>query len=740
MEFRILGPVEVFDDAGAPVAVGGVRERAVLALLLLSAGDVVSADRLIDGIWGQRRTNGSLHALRVHVSRLRRALRSAARDDLLLTRPAGYALRVSDRDTFDAAHFDDLVRSSRRLAAGGDDASAATTLRQALALWRGSALAGLADAPFVSAQAARLEEMRLAAVEERIEHDLACGRHTELVGELEQLTADHPFRERIWGARMLALYRCGRQADALRAYDDLRALLRDQLGLDPSAAVTELHQAVLRHEPRLDMPRALAARVPSSATADTEPPTTRYAKRDGVNIAYQVLGDGPVDVVLVPGFVSNVDQYWNDPGWRQIFERITAARRLILWDKRGTGQSDPVHDVPTLDDRVEDLLAVMDAAGSERATLVGISEGGPMSLLLAATHPERVNSLILYGVSPRFSQAPGWPWGWTEQTVATLLAEIDSDWGSGALLAMFAPTRTGDAAARAAWGRSQRAGASPAMARATMEAMVTIDCRDVLPAIDVPTLVLHRPGDLVSPLPAAHYMADRIRTASLVEVPGDNHLLTFGAVEPLLDEIERFLDGPSRSDTTARSPATILSTILTVELVDATAAISADAPAVLHWSEPYLTIARREIDRHGGREFSIAETRLHVIFTAPSRAVSCAMALGGAMHHINRQVKAGVHTGECRLADEHGSEPLVHLCSQVAAQAPAGEVLVTAAVMGLLAGSPMAFSDRGMHSLAAASPGIHLYAAIPDPASRSSEPSDEPTPAPASGRPAAPKA
>jgi pimeloyl-ACP methyl ester carboxylesterase len=273
-------------------------------------------------------------------------------------------------------------------------------------------------------------------------------------------------------------------------------------------------------------------------------------------------------VVLVPGFVSNIDLYWDNPGWRQVFDRLTTFCRLILWDKRGTGLSDSVHRVPTLDERVEDLLAVMDAAESHHATLLGISEGGPMSLLFAASHPDRTHSLVLYGVSPRFSQARDWAWGWAPAKVASVLAELDAAWGEGALLDLFAPTHAGDDTARRSWGRTQRAGASPAMGRAVMEAMVTLDCRDILTAVRVPTLLLHRRDDQVAHIEAARYMAAHIPGARLVEFPGTNHLITMGHLEPLLDQIEDFVT------TGADRPATdqLLATLLAATIVSPTAA------------------------------------------------------------------------------------------------------------------------------------------------------------------------
>ena len=261
MEFRILGPLEVLDDSGVPVILRSSRERSVLALLLLSPNRVVSSERLADDLWGDRPPEGAAHALQVNISRLRKALRDGGAEDVLVTRSPGYLVEV-DPDTLDAARFEALLTRSREESARGDHASAAATLREALGLWRGPALADVADAPLARAEVARLEEARLTALEERLDADLACGRHGELVAELDALTRAHPLRERLWGQRMVALYRSGRQADALRAYQDLRTVLGDELGLDPSSTLQRLEGAILRQEPELDwQPRATALKA-----------------------------------------------------------------------------------------------------------------------------------------------------------------------------------------------------------------------------------------------------------------------------------------------------------------------------------------------------------------------------------------------------------------------------------------------------------------------------------------------
>lgn len=708
MELRILGPVDVLDDAGVRLAVGGARERALLALLLLNANQVVSIHRLVDDLWGERCTDGSVHALRVHVSRLRRALRQAAGgEEVLLTRPHGYLLQV-EPGTLDAGRFEALQSRSRQHAAAGDHAAAADALREALTEWRGPALADVLDVPFVRAQAARLEETRLAVVEQRLDHDLACGRHAELVGELEHLTTLHPLRERLWGALVLALYRSGRQADALGAYQAVRSRLQDELGLEPSLPLTRLHGAVLRHDPKLDWSPTPSPSTPRWSVAELAagPPTTRYAKNDGVNIAYQVVGSGPTDLVLVPGFVSHLDLAWENPGWRRIFERLAARHRLILWDKRGTGLSDPVRRVPTLDERVEDLLAVLDAAGSEQATLLGISEGGPMSLLFAASHPDRARGLVLYGVSPRFSQAPDWPWGWTRAEITAILTELEEAWGEGALLRLFAPSMAGNEIAQRAWGRTQRAGASPAMARAVMEAMVAFDCRDILPGVRVPTVLLHRRGDRVAHVEGARHMAAHIPGARLVEFPGEDHLISTGETDPIIDQVESFLAGTLPG----AEGDHVLATVLTVDYAPPTGVAPGCGSGHRGQDGDRLrSIFRRESARLGGQELPSAGSALVTAFLSPSRALACAAAIRKAVVPSGLALRAGVHTGECDMDGGHLNGLPVRVSVLLSAIAAPGQLLITSTVKELMADSHLTLTPCGSHRLTGTTDAWALY-------------------------------
>jgi pimeloyl-ACP methyl ester carboxylesterase len=263
-------------------------------------------------------------------------------------------------------------------------------------------------------------------------------------------------------------------------------------------------------------------------------PRTRYALSGDAHIAYQVFGEGDLDLVFVPGFVSNIEHYWTMPGIPDLLERMGSFARVVMFDKRGTGLSDPVAAPPPLEQRMDDMQAVMDAAGVERAALYGISEGGPASVLFAATYPDRTSALVLYGATPRFRTDDDISWGATDAQVQQVLVDVSARWGEGALLDAFAPSQAGDPEMAEVWGRFQRAGASPAMGAAVMAALFEIDVRDILPTIRVPTLILHRRGDRIAPIEGARLMADKIPDARMIEFEGDDHVPFTGDFEPIV--------------------------------------------------------------------------------------------------------------------------------------------------------------------------------------------------------------
>ena len=438
-------------------------------------------------------------------------------------------------------------------------------------------------------------------------------------------------------------------------------------------------------------------------------PQTKYTRSGAVNIAYQVVGSGPFDLVLVPGWISNVELCWDDPSYARFLRHLASFSRLILFDKRGTGLSDRVADMPSLEVRMDDVRAVMDAVGSERAALFGFSEGGAMCALFAATYPSRTVALVIAGSFARRLAAPDHPWGMSAEQLAAYLAEIERDWGEGVGLAERAPSRAADPAFTRWWARFQRLSASPAAAAELIRMNSQIDIRAVLETIRVPTLILHSVNDRVIPVGAGRYLASKIPGARFVALSGIDHIPWLSDAATISEEIARFLTGASHGLESDR----ILATVLFTDIVDATARAVAVGDSEWHrLLEAHHVLVRRELERHRGREIDTAGDSFLAAFDGPARAVRCARAVGDAVRGLGLEVRAGVHTGECELMPDGKLAGIaVHVGARVAALAEAGEVLVSATVRDLVAGSGLAFSDRGSHVLKGVPGEWRLYGA-----------------------------
>jgi pimeloyl-ACP methyl ester carboxylesterase len=423
---------------------------------------------------------------------------------------------------------------------------------------------------------------------------------------------------------------------------------------------------------------------------------TRYAKSGDLHIAYQVTGSGPIDLVMVPGFISHVELLWDDPHWAQFLTRLQSFCRLIRFDKRGTGLSDRVIALPTLEERMDDVRAVLDAVGLTRAALLGMSEGGPMSALFAATYPERTTKLVLYGAMARMTWAPDYPWGRRPEEFEARLRTIGQTWGTGASTQLYAPSLAGDEKLLKSVGAYERASASPGAVMALLRMNMEIDARHILPAIRVPTLVLHRTGDRAVRVEHARCIAERVPGAKLVEFPGDDHWAAVGDSEALLGEIEEFLTGERH----ALEPDRVLATVLFTDIVGATekAATLGDR----RWRElitQHHVLVRQQLQRFRGREIDTAGDGFLAVFDGPARAVRCACAVGEALRPLGVRIRAGLHTGECEVIDDKLGGLAVHIGARVASLAAPDEVLVSSTVKDLVAGSGLAFQDRGVHPL-----------------------------------------
>jgi pimeloyl-ACP methyl ester carboxylesterase/class 3 adenylate cyclase len=425
-------------------------------------------------------------------------------------------------------------------------------------------------------------------------------------------------------------------------------------------------------------------------------PRTRYALSGDAHIAYQVFGDGDIDLVFVPGFVSNIEHYWEMPRVPELLERLGSFARVVIFDKRGTGLSDPVPEPPPLEQRMDDMQAVMDATGLERAALFGVSEGGPASVLFAATYPDRTSALVLYGSTPRFRTDSDITWGATEEQIQFALTDISKRWGEGAVLEAFAPSAAGDPELAEVWGRFQRAGASPAMGRAVIEALYEIDVRDILPTIRVPTLILHRVGDLIAPVQGGRLMAEKIPDARMVEFEGDDHVPFTGDFSPVVDEMEEFLTGARQ----ARPLDRILATVMFTDIVDSTRQ-AADA-GDRGWREliqRHDELTRRQLERFRGREIKTLGDGFLATFDGPARGIECAAAIRDGVRPIGIEVRAGLHTGECELAGDDVRGIAVNIGARIGALAQPSEVLVSSTVKDLVVGADLEFADRGEHEL-----------------------------------------
>jgi class 3 adenylate cyclase len=447
-------------------------------------------------------------------------------------------------------------------------------------------------------------------------------------------------------------------------------------------------------------------------------PETLYAERpDGVTIAYQVLGEGPVSLVFCAGFISHLDLQWTNPAITRFFRRLASFGRLALYDKAGTGLSDPVSHVSTLEERMEEIRTVMDAAGMERAALFGESEGGPSAIMFAATYPERVVALVLYGTFPgslpaHLSDAErelAVAYGVTPELALRKdgeMTEVIENWGQGRMVDLFMPSLAGNKAARTGMALFERASVSPRMAHALADAYQGMDVSEIAKAVSVPTLVLHRRDDWI-PVGGGRYLADVIPGARFVELEGTDHAYFSQDYEAVLDETQRFLTGTSGIG----EPDRVLATVLFTDIVNSTARAAALGDA--RWRElleRHDAVVREHVEGAGGRVVKSTGDGALASFPGPARAIRCAQDLLGAVEEVGLEARAGVHTGECEAIGHDLGGLAVHIGARVAARAQPGELLVSSTVKDLVVGCGLEFSDRGKHELKGVPGAWRIYA------------------------------
>jgi class 3 adenylate cyclase len=431
--------------------------------------------------------------------------------------------------------------------------------------------------------------------------------------------------------------------------------------------------------------------------AEASVPETRYARSGDVHLAYQTLGDGPGDLVFVAGFTSHCEHQWEQPDLARSLRRMASFSRLVWFDKRGTGLSDPVGpDQFSLELRMRDMDAVLDAVGSRKASLLGASEGGPMCTLYAATYPDRVSHLVLYGTWARFFQDADYPIGLPPEAFEDIAELATAGWGHAGVLPVVGPSVANDPAMRQWWGRWERLSCSPGTVASLVRVAFQTDVRQVLGLVRAPTLVIHRTGDQFASVEHARYLAGHIPDARLVELPGADHPHFIGDWRPIVDEVEEFVTGTRNPPTGDR----VLATVLFTDIVGSTEqATSHGDRRWLDLLERHNTLVRRELDRFGGQEVKTVGDGFVATFDGPARAVRCAQAINDAVAGLGLRIRAGVHTGEVELLDGDIGGIAVHIAARVNALAAPGEVLVSRTVKDLVAGSGIRFLDRGAHAL-----------------------------------------
>lgn len=424
----------------------------------------------------------------------------------------------------------------------------------------------------------------------------------------------------------------------------------------------------------------------------SDAPPIRYAKAGDVSIAYQVIGEGPLDVVWVPGLYSNLEMDRENPFHARLMRRLASFSRVVTFDKRGMGLSDRNVGAPAIEERMDDVRAVMDAAGSERAALIGVSEGGPMSIVFASTYPARTVALVLFGTLASVRRDAGYPWG-NEEQIAELRRLVDEEWGSGAGVRLFARSLKDNPRSVEYAARMERAAGSPGTMRALVDTLAGIDVRSVLPAVSVPTLVIHTRDDYVVPIGNGRWLADHIAGARFVEIDGEHAVYD---VDEFADEVEAFLTGERHAVTTDR----VLSTVMFSDIVGSTQRASEMGDR--RWKmllDQHDGFARRDIDTHGGTLVKSTGDGILATFDGPARAVRCAQALCEGVRPLGIEIRAGLHTGEIELRGQDIGGIAVHIGQRVSALAGPGEVLVSRTVTDLVAGSGLEFEQRGEHEL-----------------------------------------
>ncbi|RUV05134.1 alpha/beta fold hydrolase [Mesorhizobium sp. M6A.T.Cr.TU.017.01.1.1] len=688
---RLLGGFDFAGGAGA-APVFSRKARAMVAYLALQSGHSQSREKLAALLWGGNSEAQARMNLRQALSAIKKAM-DASDGGRFLTDGHSITFNLDNLD-FDVARFQALAANS-----------APEDLEQALLVYRGDLLDGfgLKEEPFedwLRVERERLRAMAVAALDKLVAHYCTTNDPASCVRSATRLLAMEPLREDAHRALMRAYAAQGRLNLALKQYENCRGALQRELNLQPEPETRHLYEDLRTRRMTPQAASLIAASASSSQTPPPSPartaerpafraepmrPATHYVKSAGINIAYQVTGDGPVDLIHVPGWVSNLDLAWSSPRLARVFQRLGSFCRLIRMDKRGTGLSDRNVGLPTLEERMEDVRSVLDAVGSKRTVLFGSSEGGPMCMLFAATYPERTAALVLNGAYASGRWSKDYPWAKTSEQVEEDLAVVEREWGEPADMSNAAPSLMNDSFEREWFAAYLRNSASPADAIALWRWGTEIDVRDILPAIHVPTLIAQAAGDRWVKAQEGRYLAERIEGARYIEFAGRDHVIWGENSDRIVDEIQAFVTGALP----AAPGEGVLVSMLSLEIAGPRSGVGADL------IERYAEEIRGELLAAEGRQIRRSASGFFAMFQRPTRSIQCAIAIRHRLRHSGLDVRAAVHTGECQVRGDAFTGVAIELSSRLIDHARTGEIIASRTVRDLVVGSGLIFEEHG---------------------------------------------
>jgi len=673
---QLLGDFEARDRQGSPVSLPTRKAQGLVAYLALPAGRFHPREKLASLLWGRSADEQARTSLRQTLSGLRRTL--AEHDaDVLVTRGESLALDASGVDS-DVDRIESAV--PEHVPCAGE-------------LYNGELLEGFslheeAFEEWLEGERRRLREAAIQAMAKELDHCLTSEEVKRGIAVAGRLLALEPLREDVHRSLMRLFVQAGRRGTALQQYEHCRRTLRQELGTRPEPE-TERLASDIRAQPR-----------------------TEFTTCGDVDIAYQVLGQGPVDLIYVPGWASHIEYGWEYSGYAKFLRRLASFSRLIVFDKRGTGLSEREVGTPSLEERMDDIRAVLDAVGSEKAAVLGVCDSGSLACSFAANYPDRTTALVLYGSFAKRLRSDDYPWGYDEAQFQEWLEIFGNDWGGRMVLNTLAPSAGVDSEFHDWFSKFLRYSTTRRAALKLTKLNAKTDVRHVLPAIHVPTLVTRRHGDRAASAGDAEYLAKHIEGAKLVELPGDDHVPFAGDIDRLVDEIKSFLTGVKQQST----PKRLLLTLVYIDQCDREQdSAGMNGAGCEQRIEIYDDVIREQTMRHHIRSVKYTNEAYLLAFDGPERAVRCAAAIGRRLEDYGLGARAGVHVGECEAHGDELSGPAVRLTARVKEYARQGQIIASRTVKDLTVGTDVNFERIGWIALDETSDDWELYSVTAPP-------------------------